>query len=121
MVVWKNVDIATHTVMSGTVMAETDALFDSGLFGPGKLFPYTFTETGDYPYCCTVHPWMEGTVITTAGYSIISYVGKQVGDGSTFFNVEYDFNCVLFTAMINEEQKSIMFEIIGNAESDNMV
>ena len=46
MVVWKNVDTATHTVMSGTVTAETDALFDSGLFRPEKSFPYTFTEIG---------------------------------------------------------------------------
>ena len=121
MVVWKNVDTATHTVMSGTVTAETDALFDSGLFGPGKSFPYTFTETCDYPYYCIVHPCMEDTVIATAGYYIISYVGKQVGDGFAFFDVEYDFNCVLSIAMINEEQKSITFEIIGNAESDNMV
>ena len=62
---------------------------------------------------------MEGTIIVTAGYSIIPNVGKQTGDGSTFFNVEYDFNRLLSVTSINEDQKSITFEIIGDAQSDN--
>ena len=60
-----------------------------------------------------------GTIIVTSGYSIIPNVGKQVGDGTTFFNVEYDFSRLLSTAIIDEEQKSITFEIIGDAKSEN--
>ena len=118
-VVWKNADTATHTVTAITESEENVALFDSGLFASGKSFSHTFTEIGDYPYYCIVHPWMEGTVIVTAGYSIIPHVGKQVGDGSISFDVEYSFNRVLSTAMINEEKKSITFEIIGNTNSEN--
>jgi len=62
---------------------------------------------------------MEGTIIVTAGYSIIPNVGKQAGDGTTYFDVEYDFNRILSTATIDEEQKSITFEIIGDAKSEN--
>ncbi|MFQ5781505.1 MAG: plastocyanin/azurin family copper-binding protein [Nitrosopumilus sp.] len=116
---WENADTAAHTVTSGTVIEGPDDIFDSGLFGPGKSFSYTFTEIGDYPYYCLVHPWMTGTVIVTAGYSILPNVGKHVGDGTIFFDVEYDFNRLLSTATINEEQKSITFEIIGDAKSDN--
>ena len=118
-IVWKNGDVAAHTVTSGTATEGPDNIFDSGLFGPGKSYSYKFTETGHYPYYCLVHPWMEGTIIATAGYSIIPNVGKQAGDGSTFFNVEYDFNRLLSPVMIDEEQKSIIFEIVGDAKSDN--
>jgi len=118
-VIWKNADTAAHTVTSGTASDGPDDLFDSGLFGPGGSFPNKFTEIGHYPYFCLVHPWMEGTIIVTAGYSIIPNVGKQTGDGSTFFNVEYDFNRLLSVTSINEDKKSITFEIIGDAQSDN--
>jgi predicted secreted protein with PEFG-CTERM motif len=62
---------------------------------------------------------MEGTIIVTAGYSIIPNVGKQVGDGSTYFDVEYDFNRLLSEGSIDEDQKSITFEIVGESQSDN--
>jgi len=118
-IVWKNADTAMHTVTSGTALDGPDDKFDSGLFGPGKSFNYKFTETGYYPYFCLIHPWMEGTIIVTAGYSILPNVGKEIGDGSTFFDVEYDFNRVLDIVKINEDQKSITFEIIGDAQSEN--
>ena len=117
-VVWKNADTATHTVTSGMV-PEPDNLFDSGLFAPGKFFSYTFTEPGNIPYFCIVHPWMEGIVSVSAGYSIIPNVGLQIGDGKTSFDVEYKLNRVLSTAIIDEDQKSITFEIIGIPKSDN--
>jgi len=118
-IVWKNADNAAHTVTSGTASDGPDNLFDSGLFAPGKSFSYKFTETGSYPYFCLVHPWMDGSVIVTAGYYIIPNVGKQAGDGSIFFDVEYDFNRVLSTVVIDEQQKSITFEIVGNIVSEN--
>ncbi len=118
-IVWRNADTALHTVTSGTAIEGPDDIFDSGLFGPGKSFSYKFTDTGYYPYFCIIHPWMEGAIIVTDGYSILPNVGKQVGDGSTFFDIEYDFNRLLSAARINEEQKSITFEIIGDAKTNN--
>jgi len=118
-IVWKNADTSFHTVTSGSEAEGFDGLFDSKEFAPGKSFTYKFSEIGHYPYYCTLHPWMDGTIIVTAGYSIIPNVGKQVGDGTTFFDVEYDFNRLLSTARIDEEQKSITFEIIGDVKSEN--
>ena len=118
-IVWSNADTAFHTVTSGSEADGLDGLFDSKEFAPGKSFTYKFSEIGHYPYYCTLHPWMMGTIIVTSGYSIIPNVGKQVGDGTTFFNVEYDFSRLLSTAIIDEEQKSITFEIIGDAKSEN--
>lgn len=118
-IVWKNADTSFHTVTSGSETEGFDGIFDSKEFAPGKSFTYKFSDKGHYPYYCTLHPWMVGTIIVTAGYSIIPNVGKQVGDGTTFFDVEYDFNRFLSTATIDEEQKSVTFEIIGDAKSDN--
>jgi plastocyanin len=67
-VVWTNDDTAFHTVTSGTVGAP-DQKFDSGLQGPtalttkGKTFEHTFDAAGEYPYFCTLHPAMVGTVV----------------------------------------------------------
>ena len=116
---WKNADTTFHDVTSGSAEEGQNGIFSSAPMGPGKSFSHKFTEIGDYPYYCTLHPWMEGTVIVTAGYSLIPNVGKEAGDGSTYFDVEYDFNRVLSTASINEDQKSITFEIIGEAKSEN--
>ncbi len=69
-VVWTNDDSAFHTVTSGTAgAADVGKEFDSGLTGPsaltskGKTFEHTFDIAGEYPYFCTLHPAMVGTVI----------------------------------------------------------
>lgn len=69
-VIWTNDDTAFHTVTSGTVgAADAGQSFDSGLAGPnaliskGKTFEHTFDTAGEYPYFCTLHPAMVGTVI----------------------------------------------------------
>jgi plastocyanin len=32
------------------------------LLNPGQTFSFTFTEEGEYPYFCLLHPNMVGTV-----------------------------------------------------------
>ena len=116
---WENADTAAHTVTSGPVKEGHDGLFDSGLFPPGQAFQYQFTEVGTYEYFCLVHPWMTGVVTVTSGLQVLPNVGSDAGDGSTTFNVEYEFNRVISTARVDESQKSITFEIVGKASSDN--
>jgi hypothetical protein len=118
-IVWKNADTDFHDITSGSETEGPDGIFFSKPLAPGKSFTYKFSEIGHYQYYCTIHPWMEGTIIVTSGYSIVPNVGKQVGDGTSFFNVEYDFNRLLDTVKINEDQKSITFEIVGDAKSEN--
>ena len=118
-ITWKNADTAAHTVTSGTAEEGPDDIFDSGMFGPGKSFPQMFSEPGNFPYYCLLHPWMIGEIIVTEGYSVIPDVGKNAGDGLAFFDVEYDFNRLLSTATINEDANSITFEIVGVTKSDD--
>jgi len=116
---WENADTAPHTVTSGTPETGPDDLFDSGLFSPGQTFQFTFDELGEYPYFCIVHPWMIGNVIVTEGLSVLPKVGSQVDDGKTTFDLEYGFNRLLDNPSINVEQKSVTFELIGNAKSQD--
>jgi plastocyanin len=65
MVTWVNDDTAPHTVTSGTVERNTptpDGRFDSGIMNPGDSFPFVFDSAGEYPYYCSIHPWMTGKV-----------------------------------------------------------
>ena len=65
-VTWLNTDTAAHTVTSGTPDDGPDGLFDSSvIMADGqytKGFERGFSD-GVYPYYCTVHPWMTGTII----------------------------------------------------------
>jgi plastocyanin len=52
---WKNDDITPHTA--------TSAMFDSGPIASDAVWRRTFTQAGSFPFTCTFHPEMKGTVI----------------------------------------------------------
>jgi plastocyanin len=65
MVTWKDEDNSPHTVTSGKVQNQTptpDKKFDSGILNNGNTFSFVFDTAGDYPYYCSIHPWMHGKV-----------------------------------------------------------
>jgi plastocyanin len=53
---WTNKDGVAHTVTS------TTGLFDSGTISANGTYTFTFAAAGTFPYYCTVHPSMTGTV-----------------------------------------------------------
>ena len=118
-VVWKNGDQAKHTITSGTLEEGPDGIFGGTDFlAPGEFYSFTFNEKGSYPYFCLIHPWMTGVVtVTDKGFKILSGVGKDVGDGLTTFNVDYQYNGVMTAATINEEKKSITFDLTSDPKS----
>jgi len=56
-VTWINQDQEPHTVVSA------DGRFRSGAIDTGERFSFTFEKPGTYPYVCTIHPRMTGTVV----------------------------------------------------------
>jgi plastocyanin len=60
-VTWTNDDTQPHTVTSDQ-NAQPDGRFDSSIMAPAGTFSHTFTEAGEYPYYCVLHPNMVGTV-----------------------------------------------------------
>jgi len=66
MVTWKNNDSTLHTVTSGTVdngKPTPDNKFGSDYLNNGNTFSFVFDTAGDFPYYCSIHPWMTGKVI----------------------------------------------------------
>ena len=72
-ITWINKDTEIHTVTSGVgaglesllnnKQGTKNGIFDSGIFRPGANWTRKFVNPGTFTYFCTVHPWMEGTVI----------------------------------------------------------
>jgi plastocyanin len=53
---WRNGDQLGHSVTAD------GGAFDSGVIDPGGVWRYTFTRPGVYPFHCTPHPFMRGTI-----------------------------------------------------------
>ena len=56
-VTWTNRDDIPHTVVS------TDKVFKSKVLDTDEKFSFTFTKAGTYPYFCSIHPKMTGSVV----------------------------------------------------------
>lgn len=63
-VTWINNDSSPHTVTSSS--NDGSITFDSDVLRRGETFSFTFDKEGQYPYLCTFHPSMVGTVVVTA-------------------------------------------------------
>lgn len=60
-VVWTNNDGITHTVTADDNGVDANG-FDSGNITAGSKFSRMFPVAGVYPYHCTIHPGMKGTI-----------------------------------------------------------
>ena len=56
-VTWTNRDDIPHTVVS------TDKVFKSKVLDTDEKFSFTFSKPGTYPYFCSIHPKMTGSVV----------------------------------------------------------
>ena len=56
-VTWINHDDIPHTAVS------TDGVFKSKVMDTDEKFSYTFTKAGTFPYFCSIHPKMTGTIV----------------------------------------------------------
>jgi plastocyanin len=55
-VTWQLVGEAPHTV------TDRAGAFDTGVMEPGSTYTWTYEDTGTFPYECTLHPGMVGTI-----------------------------------------------------------
>ncbi len=128
-----------HTYTSGTVdgfVASSDGTFDSGLLKADESFDWSPDATGEYPYYCLIHVWMQGTIIVqeaeAAEEELMVTITDSVVEGGTQVNLEFSTMHVNYeiTAMQNGEQilkeaahamemtgASHMIGVIGSDES----
>lgn len=65
-VAWHNQDGTSHTTTSGQPSdADAGAVWDSGNLLFDGSFSHTFDQVGEFPYMCTIHPTMQGTITVT--------------------------------------------------------
>ena len=58
-VIWTNRDAAPHQIASDT------GAFMGNPIGRGSSYSFTFTTPGTFPYHCSIHPSMKGTITVT--------------------------------------------------------
>ena len=58
-VTWTNGDDIPHMVVS----ADDPKEFKSKVIDTDEKFSYTFAKPGTYPYFCSIHPKMTGTIV----------------------------------------------------------
>ncbi len=56
-VTWTNQDSTTHTITSDS------GVWDSGNIAQNGTYTYAFSKAGTFPYHCSIHTYMKGTVI----------------------------------------------------------
>jgi plastocyanin len=56
-VTWTNTDVVAHTATSNS------SVWNSSTIAPGAQFSFTFPNAGTFPYHCTFHPGMVGTIV----------------------------------------------------------
>jgi plastocyanin len=59
-VTWTNRDAIGHTTTSDTVA------WNSGVIATGNSFSFTFTAAGTFPYHCSIHTFMKGSIVVQA-------------------------------------------------------
>jgi hypothetical protein len=48
--------------LPGPLWAATGSGFDTGTLQKGQSGSHTFSQAGSFPYVCTIHPFMHGTI-----------------------------------------------------------
>ena len=56
-VTWKNEDDSPHRI------GDKNGAFKSAALDTDETFSHTFASAGEYPYICTIHPYMVGRII----------------------------------------------------------
>lgn len=62
-VTWTNQDQILHTATAGATPGTADGKFDGSMDGVGQSFTFTFDQPGTYPYFCSRHTSMTGTIV----------------------------------------------------------
>ena len=65
-VTWKNEDDSPHRI------GDQNGTFKSAALDTDETFSHTFATPGEYPYICTMHPYMVGKIIVRSAAKVSS-------------------------------------------------
>lgn len=113
-VVWTNKDTQPHTATSGTD-STADGKFGGTVANPASelilangSYEFMFTEAGEYPYFCSLHPSMVGTVMVAGEGGSDGGNGDGNGGATEANEVEAEIEGNTFTVMATSESPSLL-------------
>ena len=124
-VIWTNQDATAHSATSGEDATPTGLFGDPSASGSvmvrGKSQSFTFTEAGEYPYYCFLHPNMVGTVVVSAAGGGNGGTSQEFKTTATIGGNNYEITGVSATATataatINPGQKSVQIAFDGSGQ-----
>ncbi len=119
-VTWYNADSAAHTVTSGSPTDGPSGVFDSSMLMSGNSFSITLHDSGEYPYFCMLHPWMNGILVVE-----IIFEEPKVFPSSISIRTDrtsYDSgDRIKISGTVTNSQSGIPASIIVKAPSGNIV
>ncbi len=109
-VAWTNMDGVPHTVTSGARGVAEEG-FDSGHIGLSQSFALRFDQPGEYPYTCTLHPTMNGTVTVVEPIKLDpkifdAYVGQ------------YEIASLGFNLIVTKENNRLFAQATGESKTE---
>ena len=121
-VTFSNTDFSMHTFTAGTVegaIGTPSGEFDSSFIMPDDSFEYTTDTVGEIPFYCSVHTWMQGTLIVEAAAEeemqmlMVTITDSAMGDGTHVY-LEFSEIHVNYE-MIGMQNGEEIFTITGHA------
>ena len=81
-----NVNDSVNWTWAGSPHSTTSdmGLWESGVRGTGAIFTHTFTSAGSFPFHCSVHPFMTGTITVQSADVPPTVIISNPTNGSVF-------------------------------------
>lgn len=119
-----NADTVPHEVLSGDPGTGPDGKFDSGTLNPGQYYSYQIQngDVGTITFYDKNYPWMVGSVTVSqapVGYKVVSGVGKNVGDGKTTFDIQYQSIKNIVDTSVGAKDHSLNFVLVGRTNQSS--
>ncbi len=120
-VTWVNKDTASHTIAyaknpldASTWDLDGKILFGIKLIAPNQSVSWAFDKEGEYPYLCSVHPWMIGRVIVetaTGGGVTMPMITLQTDNKSVNVEIMPSAGTVSDGTLTIDQPQKIKFDI----------
>jgi len=119
-----NADTVPHEVVSGDPNTGPDGKFDSGTLNPGQYYSYQLqnNDVGTISFYDKNDQWMVGSVIVSqapTGYKVVSNVGKNIGDGKTTFDIQYQSIKNIVETSIGQKDHSLNLVLVGKTDQNS--
>ena len=121
---FSNGDAVPHEVVSGDPSTGPDGKFDSGTLNPGQSYSYQLqnNDVGTINFYDKNDQWMVGSIIVSqapTGYKVVPNVGKNIGDGKTTFDIQYQSIKNIVDTTVGQKDHSLNLVLVGKTNQSS--